>query len=220
MTNMERRCSLSERRPLAVRDGLLSRLARAEWPFAPLLDLLDLPASADVLDVGAGDGRWLGALRAKGHSGRRQGLDPSPGSLEILTGAAHALPFAEETFDVVTLVRVLGHLPDAGAALAEARRVVRPGGWVVLAAHGGEHLRATRQILGHLPDGPGLEAALREALTQAGWVARRLDARLPVTLTAADAEVLVRVTGRQDDVRQGAFPVRDILHLAVYVARR
>jgi SAM-dependent methyltransferase len=39
------------------------------------------------------------------------------------------LPFADRSFDVVAFSSVLHHIPERGAALAEARRVLVPGGW-------------------------------------------------------------------------------------------
>jgi len=42
-----------------------------------------------------------------------------------------ALPFDDASFDLVIAAHVLEHLPEPGAALAEMRRVLRPGGWVV-----------------------------------------------------------------------------------------
>ncbi len=44
---------------------------------------------------------------------------------------AYRLPFAEDAFDTAHCERVLMHLEEPGAALAEMKRVVRPGGWVV-----------------------------------------------------------------------------------------
>jgi len=54
--------------------------------------------------------------------------------VEFVLGDATALPFADGAFDAVTLLDVLEHIPDDAAAAAEARRVVRPGGWVLVSS--------------------------------------------------------------------------------------
>ena len=100
-----------------------------------------------VLDVGAGLGgraRWLatrfgcevvGATltveEAAGGTqlGRRSGLRAQ---VRLLPAAPQALPFRAARFTHVWLVESLSRLPDAQAALAEAYRVVRPGGWLAV----------------------------------------------------------------------------------------
>ncbi|MBV8658056.1 MAG: class I SAM-dependent methyltransferase [Burkholderiales bacterium] len=52
-------------------------------------------------------------------------------SVEYAHGDAQALPFADNSFDVVTCQTVLIHLPDPLLALREMRRVVKPGGLVI-----------------------------------------------------------------------------------------
>lgn len=131
---------------LSGRDALLSRLAGVTWPFGPPLNALTLPPGADILDVGAGDGRLLPPLGAGGHRGRRGAIDPAPGS-GVLKGTVEALPFPAASFDVVLLVRVLAHLPDPSLALAEARRVLRSGGQLAVAAHSPDHLRETWRMV-------------------------------------------------------------------------
>jgi SAM-dependent methyltransferase len=49
-------------------------------------------------------------------------------------GDATRLPFADDSFDAVTFLDVLEHIPDDAAAVAEARRVTRPGGHIVVSS--------------------------------------------------------------------------------------
>lgn len=98
-----------------------------------------------VLDVGCGTG-YLGlGLARTGQVGTLHLCDLSPGMLgrardharalevdAVLTRAtATALPYPDDTFDAVVTRGVLHHLHDVPAALAEWRRVVRPGGPVL-----------------------------------------------------------------------------------------
>ena len=87
-------------------------------------------------------------------------------TLTYVVGDAAALPFATGTFDFVLMIEVLQHLPDPARALAEARRVLAPGGVLVLTArqawrtHGApnDYFRFTRY---------GLEQLLRNERTAA-----------------------------------------------------
>ena len=189
---------------LPDRDALLSRLAGVTWPFEPLLDILNLPPGADVLDVGAGDGPLLSLLRERGHQGRVVGIDPAPGR-GGLRGTAEALPFPDDSFGTVLLVRVLAHLPNPSTALAEARRVLRPGGRLVVAAHGPDHLRETWRALGED----------REPVRSTPGA---LHVHLPVIVSAGDARALAASYGLTMESGGKGFPLRDRLHLAVGVS--
>jgi ubiquinone/menaquinone biosynthesis C-methylase UbiE len=100
-----------------------------------------------VLDVGAGTGFFVLNLWQAGFVGRAFACDLSPGMLEACSANAgrlgcpldarvadaEALPYADRSFDLVVGHAVLHHLPDPGAAMAEIRRVLAPGGAVLLA---------------------------------------------------------------------------------------
>lgn len=107
------------------------------------------PGALDVIDVGGGAGAHAVWLGRDGH--RVELVDPVPEHVErardegerlgvrfgARLGDARRLPFDDERFDVALLFGPLYHLPegrDRAAALHEARRVLRPGGLVFVAA--------------------------------------------------------------------------------------
>ncbi|WP_052121177.1 class I SAM-dependent methyltransferase [Inquilinus limosus] len=86
---------------------------------------------ASVLDVGCGEGALLRAVTADGVQG--VGLEPEEAAaeraraagLEVRSGRAETLPFADGSFDVVTLEYVAHHVEHLPRALREAARVAR-----------------------------------------------------------------------------------------------
>jgi len=98
-----------------------------------------------ALEVGAGTGYVSLNLARAGLVRHPTATDISPGMLEALRATAarldvavetacceaSLLPFPDEHFDLVVGHAVLHHLPDLGAAFAEFRRVLRPGGTLV-----------------------------------------------------------------------------------------
>jgi ubiquinone/menaquinone biosynthesis C-methylase UbiE len=107
-------------------------------------------ATGEVLEVGVGTGRNLPFYP---RDTRLTGVDLSPAMLEIarervrgfgieaelLEGDAQALPFPDASFDTVVCALALCNIPDDRQAVAEMKRVLRPGGWLLLL----DHVRST-----------------------------------------------------------------------------
>jgi SAM-dependent methyltransferase len=107
--------------------------AAADWPERARGILGLIPADVrSVLDVGAGEGHLVAALKAVGVEA--DGIEPSPAGrqaaqqihgLDLGTRLAEA---PRKAYDLVTLVHSLEHVPDPPASLADASAVLRPGG--------------------------------------------------------------------------------------------
>ncbi len=168
-------------------------VARQIWALIPPA------AGAIVLDIGTGTGivpRTLGA-RA-GELAGVIGCDRSAGMLSlararmptrrVVAAAATDLPFRQAIFDVATASFVLSHLPDYGAALREAHRVLKPSGifamtswtpntdpyseaWGRLLAEGVSKDRLQEAVAQVLPSEGFFETAenVETALTEAGF---------------------------------------------------
>jgi demethylmenaquinone methyltransferase/2-methoxy-6-polyprenyl-1,4-benzoquinol methylase len=78
----------------------------------------------------------LGMLRAGRSRLGDAPLGPGPGRLGFVAGDALRLPFRDGAFDAVTISFGLRNVADPGAALAEMRRVTRPGGRLVVCEFG------------------------------------------------------------------------------------
>jgi ubiquinone/menaquinone biosynthesis C-methylase UbiE len=65
------------------------------------------------------------------HVMRRAG-DEGIENIDPTQGDATTLPYEDDTFDAVVLTAVLGEIPDQDAALGEIRRVLRPGGRLIV----------------------------------------------------------------------------------------
>ena len=111
-----------------------------------LLRLLSLEPGQEVLDIGSGPGLLAREIAdAVGPQGRVCGLDLSEAMVEMgrrrcadrpwvtfERGDAADLPFEAGSFDAVVTTQVYEYVPDIPGALAEAARVLRPGGLLAI----------------------------------------------------------------------------------------
>lgn len=126
----------------------MAKVERTHWWFRAkhdlVVDLLRLSGidRGRVVDVGCGTGGHLERLRAAGYDvvgaelepralSFAAGLDPRP---SLVRSTAEALPFASGSALAVTALDVIEHLDDDVAAFREFRRVVAPGGLIVVTA--------------------------------------------------------------------------------------
>ncbi len=140
--------------------------------------LLGIAAMGDVLDIACGNGA-VSALIAP-HAGSVVGLDRDEALLRraaargaknvsLRRGDMHALPFPEASFDEALLLNCLTCTAKPGRVLAEAARVLRPGGRAV-AVTLAEHAHPSEAArFGHVRKG-FRPAALRAAAVRAGLV--------------------------------------------------
>ena len=126
--------------------------------------LVELSVAApfgDLLDVGSGQGRILKLLASRTH--RAVGVDIDPDARQfaraelllagvdnasLRKGSMYDLPFADGEFDTVILDDVLGDADEPLLAIREARRLLRPGGRLLLlvGVAGGDVEDAARQL--------------------------------------------------------------------------
>jgi SAM-dependent methyltransferase len=128
-------------------------------PLYPARRLVVPEARGDVLELGVGTGLNFGLY---GQVESLAGIDPDPFMLkrarkragelalpiELHQAGAEALPFDRGRFDTVVMTFTLCTIPDVTASLAEARRVLKPGGRMLFV----EHTRSIQPSLGRVQD--------------------------------------------------------------------
>lgn len=133
-----------------VTQGKLWSTAPQDWAkyleptFIPLyravLKQLNLNKETTLLDAGCGSGLFLTMVAQAGV--KIYGIDAAPGLMKLtkervssgtfLLEDLEEIPFGENSFDIVTGFNSFQYAGDKAAALAQAKRVVRPGGKIVL----------------------------------------------------------------------------------------
>jgi ubiquinone/menaquinone biosynthesis C-methylase UbiE len=135
--------------PIVKEYSRLAEVYDTKWSFyveattRETMRRLDLRPTDRLLDVGCGTGALLHQLWAIHPVAQLFGVDPVPEmlviarrklspSIELCEGWAEHLPFAADRFDVVVSCNVFHYIREPIAALHEMRRVLRPGGQLVI----------------------------------------------------------------------------------------
>lgn len=172
-----------------------------------------LGETASILDAGCGTGGLIRRLAPRHPGWRWTGLDVSPlacgfartrvpAGVAMVEGTVERMPFADASFDALVSADVLYHVDDDVTALREFRRVLRPGGWVVLnvpahrwlfsyhdvAVHGRRRyeVREVREKLARAGFAAGEETHWNALLLPLVFVRRKL---LPAPSGGSDVEV-------------------------------
>jgi ubiquinone/menaquinone biosynthesis C-methylase UbiE/DNA-binding transcriptional ArsR family regulator len=163
-------------------DQLRDELFGARFFFPALLGLLD--EQAVVADLGCGTGQVADALAP--FVGQVIGIDSSHAMLkaakkrlahhdnvEVRAGTLEAVPIGDGVLDAAMMILVLHHIADPARAVAEAGRILKPGGRIVvldMLPHDRDEYRAR---MGHLWLGFG-ETDVLDTLRAAGFDHARL----------------------------------------------
>lgn len=119
--------------------SLEKRFRRSKKFLGQIARLLDeAPSNIRLLDVGCSSGAFLSHAVTQGF--RAEGVEPAAGpvataqaaGLTVRQGLLQDMAYADSQFDAVTLFEVIEHLQDPHALLDECRRILRPGGILVI----------------------------------------------------------------------------------------
>jgi SAM-dependent methyltransferase len=178
------------------------RIVRAE------LDRLVLGPDPRILDAGCGSGRMLQELAAYGEvSGIELDEDAAEmaaqrGWGEVKVGRLEELPWDDATFDLITSLDVVEHTPDDRVALAELRRVSKPGGWLLVTVPAYQTLWSLHDVANH-----HFRRYNRTTLTRpardAGWEVERMTFFNSLPLAPA---AVVRLAQRRKQMEDGYTP--------------
>lgn len=135
------------------------------------VDMLEVQKSERVLEVGFGPGVALGEIARVIGNGFAAGIERSPtmvrqasgrlrqrigqGYVELKEGTAESVPYSDASFDRVLSVNTIYFWPDPRPELREMRRVLRPGGVLVLCFRGAVDEQDVLRIHG-MPGSPSV----------------------------------------------------------------
>lgn len=139
---------------------------------------LELAPGARILDAGCGSGRNMVELARLGEV---TGIELSPTSVaaarsrevgEVVEGSVEDLPFEDDSFDFAVCLDVIEHLDDDLQTLRELRRVVRPGGRLLVTVPAYPSLWSSHDVVNHHRR-RYTRASLLEVANAGGWEAMR-----------------------------------------------
>jgi SAM-dependent methyltransferase len=162
------------------------------------IEQMNIAAGDRILDIGCGSGMAIQLMAAEADQGTLAGIDYSPemvtqasrrnapavnaGRVEIRPGDAMNLPYPDASFDHVTAIETFYFWPDPKRGLAEAHRVLKPGGQVVVTLEMSREVSADPSMIQRLfgnrftarSERDGLHivsgADLTKSLTDAGFI--------------------------------------------------
>lgn len=191
----------------------MAALQEQHWWFAArrlilaaVIRRLPLPEQAEILEIGCGTGGNLGMLSAFGRVSAMEYDDYARAVATDVSGVAVAagalpesVPFADGQFDLICLLDVLEHIEDDGAALARVKRLLKPGGYLLVtvpayswlwSSHDAAHHHRRRYSAG----------LLRRKADEAGLTVRRLGyCNTLLFPLIAGVRLLRKLTGGGDD---------------------
>lgn len=190
-----------------------------------VIERLPLSPESHILDIGCGTGGNLSMLARHGQvtgvefSEQAAAIARGQEAGEIVVGAAEKVPLEEGGFHLVTLLDVLEHLDDEAPALAEVRRLLVPGGYLLVTVPAFMMLWSGHDVALHHRRRyrrPELKGRLQEAGLEIQWLTYYNTALFPavagVRLTrrllgggADEADVADDAPGPLSGVLEGLF---------------
>jgi ubiquinone/menaquinone biosynthesis C-methylase UbiE len=168
-----------------------------------------------VLEIGPGTGGFAARIAAALPGVRLTAIDQSARFVELTRargvdareGDVQDMPCGDEAFDVVAALWVLYHVPDIDRALAEVRRVLRPGGLFVAVTNGDRHLADLRVESGGKPEVTGFSTQNGERQLLAHFAeVHRIDLEpRAVFADSGVADAYLRTSGEDVDWRVPPF---------------
>jgi len=164
---------------------------------------LALPPRTRILDAGCGTGRMLDELARYGEVA---GVEVNETGVELARARGHervevapieAIPFPDESFDLITCLDVVEHTPDDRRTFAELRRVTRPGGRLLVTVPAYQSLWSSHDVANE-HHRRYRRRTLRDAARAAGWRPVSSTYFNSVLLPPAAAVRLVRGRGDAD----------------------